>query len=126
MLGEVLQDLAVTRALLLFAHRHLNGYGQSGLPTCVFECCLQHSSIAEKLNDPFGLDDLAIGPVEDEPFLTVVGWSHTDAEPTAWSEVGLSERRFPVHREHPFHDVRRVGVCLPHEIAWRIEDARQG
>src|SRR5207237_2271611 len=123
--GEVLENLGPARALLLLGLGHLERDRQLRLALLVLECRSDHTSVIDRLNDPFGFDDLAIRARERETFLAVVGRTHTDPECATRAHVGLGEWCLPVFRVHPLHDVLRIGVGLPHEIARRVQHARE-
>ena len=79
-----------------------------------------HAAPFERLHDPLGRGDLAVGAAE--PGLAAVGVPHQEAPPAAALGVHLlDDRRHPA-RAPPLGDQLRVGEGREHAVPGRIED----
>src|SRR5438067_11123531 len=90
--GEVVEDLGVAGALLLFAHRHLDRQRELGPAEHVSEGHRHEAPVTELHDDPLRLGDLAVRAAEVEPLLAVVRRPHADAERATRAYVDLGVR----------------------------------
>src|SRR5882672_5230909 len=129
--GEALEGFAPPLILAAagVARRRGLPHGQLHLAALVGESHSRQKLMAGEVvqdrgeDDALVLDDLAVHAMER--IVLAVGPAHHEAVCTPGAEVHLATgQREPV-RAPPFHDVPGVGPQLPHELARRVEDARE-
>src|SRR5207245_11311804 len=85
----------------------------------LFERGRHHATVCGHQDNPLGPNDLAVDTLEGKALPAVIGRSHAYANRATRTDIRLRERRLPVFREHPLHDMLWLGVGLPRAFAAR-------
>src|SRR6266545_4753646 len=129
--GEALEGLAPALVLAEAGHARRRGlpHGELGLAALVGEHHGGNELVAGEVvqdrgeDDALVPDDLAVHAVER--IVLAVGPAHHEAVRAPGAEVHLAAGQREAFRAPPFADVLRLGPQLPHELARRVEDARE-
>src|SRR5438477_12100197 len=129
--GEALEGLAPALVLAEAGHARRGGlpHGELRVAALVGERDGGEELMAGEIvqdrgeDDALVPDDLAVYAVER--IVLAVGPAHHEAVSAARAEVDLAAWQREAFRAPPFADVLRLRPQLPHELARRVEDARE-
>src|SRR5882672_8700674 len=130
-ISEALEGFAPALVLAEAGHarRRRLPHGELRLAALVGERHSRQQLVAGEVVQDGGEDDalvpdyLAVHAVER--VVLAVGTAHHEAVHAAWAEVHLAAGQREAFRSPPFADVLPLRPQLPHELARRVEDARE-